>query len=177
MNKIWILLCLVCWGCHVSRKLSSESEEHKKEYNFREFFNKSYLDSLFRAHLKISISYTKENFLPDTLPHVDQSGTSSIPSARQLEKPIPVSREQMTIDIQADVEDRVQKRDSLSGKSVVQRKEDKESSNTQIKDRSVSWKFLIWLSLVLVSVIVAIYCVKKKINPFVKLLKLLRKWL
>ncbi len=175
MNKIWILLCLVCLSCHVTKKLSSQTDESKETINSKEFFNKSYLDSLFRAHLKISISYTKENYLPDTLSHVAPPETT--PPAKQPDKPIPVSREQLTLNIQADVENRIQKGDSISDKSVIQQKEHKESDNVQVKERSVSWKFLIWFSLVLVSVAAAIYCAKKKINPFVKLLKLLRKWL
>ncbi len=177
MNKIWILLCLGCWSCHVSKKLSSGAEEHTEGNHSRELLNKSYLDSLFRAHLKISISYTKENFLPDTSSRPVPSKTTLIPSAKQPDKPIPVSREQITIDIQADVENRIQKSDSLSDKNATQWNEDRKYNSTQIKDRSVSWKFLIWFSLVLVLVAAAIYCMKKKINPFVKLLKLLRKWL
>lgn len=177
MNKILILLCLVCWSCHVSKKLSSQTAEHKEENTSREFFDKSYLDSLFRSHLKVSISYTKEDFLPDTNSRPDPAGTTPISPTKQPDKPVPVSREQITIDIQSDVENHVQKGDSLSDKSTAQRTEDTDSTYTQMKDRSVSWKFLIWISLLLVLVAGAIYCVKKKINPFVQLLKLLRKWL
>lgn len=176
MNKILILLCLVCWSCSVSKKISSGAEEHIEGSSSRQLLNKSYLDSLFRAHFKISISYSKENFLPDTSSRPVLSGTTP-PSENQSDKPVPVSREQITIDIQADVENRIQKTDSLADKNAEQWEEDRKASNTQIKDRSVSWKFLIWCSLMLVLVAVAIYCAKKKINPFVKLLKLLRKWL
>lgn len=177
MNKILIFLCLVCWSCHVSKKLASQTVEHKEENTSQEFSDKSYLDSLFRSHLKISISYIKEDFLPDTNSRPDPAGPTPISPAKQPDKPVPVSREQITIDIQSDVENHVQKGDSLSDKSVTQRTEDTNSTYTQTKDRSVSWKFLIWISLLLVLVAGAIYCVKKKINPFVQLLKLLRKWL
>lgn len=172
-----MLLCLVCWSCHVSKKLASQTVEHKEENTSQEFSDKSYLDSLFRSHLKISISYIKEDFLPDTNSRPDPAGPTPISPAKQPDKPVPVSREQITIDIQSDVENHVQKSDSISDKSATQRTKDKGSTYTQTKDRSVSWKFLIWISLLLILIASAIYCVKKKINPFVKLLKLLRKWL
>lgn len=175
MNKILILLCLVCWSCNVSKKLSSQTAGHKEESTSREFFDKSYLDSLFRSHLKISISYTKEDFLPDTNSRPDPAGPTPTSPAKQPDKPVPLSREHITIDIQSDVEGYVQKEDSLSDKSATRKNEDTESTYTQTKERSVSWKFLIWIFLLLVLVPGVIYCVKKKINPFVKLLKLL--WL
>lgn len=176
-SRIIVLLCLFCAGCNVEKKLSSHAVEHKEENTSREFFDKSYLDSLFRSHLKISISYTKEDFLPDPNSRPDPDDSLPFLPAKQPNKPIPTSREQITIDIQSDVENHVQKGDSLADKSAIRKTADSEITNIQTKERSVSWKFLIWISLLLVLVAGAIYCAKKKINPFVQLLKLLRKWL
>lgn len=176
-NRMIILLCLLCCGCNVEKKLSSNTVEHKEKNASRELFDKSFLDSLFRSHLKISISYTKEDFLPDTNSRSYPAETTSISPMGKPDKPMPVSREQFTLDIQSDVEKHVQEGDSLVDKSAVRKTADSKTTNTQTKERSVSWKFLIWISLLLVLVASTIYCAKKKINPFVQLLKLLRKCL
>lgn len=177
MNKMLILLLCLLSACNVSKKMSSQTTGHKEEFTTREIFSRQYLDSLFRSHIKLSVTYTKENFLPIAIPVSDPGTTIPIPVGKQSVPPVPAIREQITINLETDTETHVQKKDSLSDTCATQITEDQSQNTLQTKERSLSWKGLLWLSLLLVLVAITLYCVKNKINPFVKLLKLLQKWL
>lgn len=177
-NKALLMACCLLAACSSSKKLTSASEERKETTSFRALDMQSCLDSLFRTHLKVSITYTEDNFLP-----VVPTGTSVVPAPTSpVPSPVtpsstPVSRKQVTINLESASETRVQKKDSLADRSGISTNEEKKSLITKEKEKSLSWTFSLWILLVLVLVAAALYCVKKKINPIVELLKLLRTWL
>lgn len=173
-NKaLLVILCLLA-ACSSSKKLTSASEENKEEHSSRELDMQSYLDSLFRTNLKVSITYTEEKFLP-----VVPIGTSVVPEPTSpVPSPVtpsstPVSRKQVTINLESRSETHVRKSDSLADRTLISTTKKSNNLTTKEKEKSPSWKFFLWISLVLALIAAALYCIKKKINP----LKLLRTWL
>ncbi|MBD9177956.1 MAG: hypothetical protein EGP82_02070 [Odoribacter splanchnicus] len=166
-----LLLCLLA-SCNVSKKITSVAEEKMVSSVTLESHMKSVLDSLFRSHLKVTINYTEEQFLPELTFRTDSSGTvGTVPHSK------PVTRKELTIGIESDTETHIHKSDSLADHSATLDRQGKKTINTKDKKSTVSWKLFIWITLTLIGIAIGIYCVKNKINPFTQLLKLLRTWL